>query len=285
MDLATRTALAMPKEKLGQGSSIGLRVVATADQVIQAFADALFSEYRAAKQAGRDKVVFIVPVGPVGQYDRFAKRCNDERQSLADLVIINMDEYLTPDGKALIPTDDPLSFRRHMQDHFYGLIEPTLSPPASQCVWPDPKEPAAIGRMIEGLGGVDVCFAGVGINGHIAFNDPPEPGESIQLEDFARLSTRVVKLSRETRLINAINACRGNVDRLPPLAVTVGMREILASRKLRLYMRRDYQAAILRRMLHGPVSAAVPASLVQRHQDAEVTAASYVTDVPEPTLS
>jgi glucosamine-6-phosphate deaminase len=45
-------------------------------------------------------VVFIVPVGPVGQFDLWAERCNRERVSLRDLVVINMDEYLEADGRA-----------------------------------------------------------------------------------------------------------------------------------------------------------------------------------------
>ena len=285
MDAATRSALAVPKDRLGQGSAIALRVVEDANAVIQAFADDLLQEYRAAKAAGRDKVVFILPVGPVGQYDRFARACNDQRQSLKDLVLINMDEYLTADGRALLGMEDPLSFRRHMQDHFYGLLDPSLAPPKSQSVWPDPQDLDAVPRAIERFGGVDVCFAGVGVTGHVAFNDPPEPGEAANVEAFARLPTRVVRLSRETRLINAINACRGTVERLPPLAVTVGMREILGSRKIRLYMRREYQAAVLRLMLHGPVTAAMPASLIQRHKDARATVARYVTEIPEPELS
>jgi glucosamine-6-phosphate deaminase len=284
MDRLTRAALQVPADRLGAGSPIGLTVVADAGRVIQAFADALLAEYRGAKAAGRDTVVFIVPVGPVGQYDRFARACNAERQSLKDLVIINMDEYLTRDGKALVPTEDPVSFRRHMQDHFYGLLDPDLAPAAEHCIWPDPQDPDAVGRAIERHGGVDVCFAGVGVTGHVAFNDPPEPGQPMSLEDFARLPTRVVRLSRETRLINAINACRGNVERLPPLAVTVGMHEILAARKVRLFMRRDYQAAVLRLMLHGPVTPQVPASLLQRHPDAHATVAGFVTLLPEPDL-
>ena len=132
--------------------------------------------------------------------------------------------------------------------------------------------------------GCDVCFGGIGITGHVAFNDPPEPGEAMSLEAFKELPTRVVRLSRETRLINSITTSRGNIDRIPEFAVTVGMREILESRKVRIYMNRTWQAAIVRKILHGPVTPSVPASLLQEHPDVRFTIAAYVAELPEPQL-
>jgi glucosamine-6-phosphate deaminase len=276
--------LAIAKTDLGRGSSIPLEVLADDDAIIARFADDLLLEYKVAKEAGREKVVFIVPVGPVGQFDLVAKRCNREKINLEDLVVINMDEYLTPDGRDFVPLTDPLSFRRHMQDHFYDLLDPLLAPPPSQRLFPDPNDIGAIPKAIERYGGCDCCFGGVGITGHVAFNDPPEPGESVSLDEFRALPTRVVQLSRETRLINSVTAARGNVDRIPKYAVTVGMKEILESRKVRIYMNRQWQSAMVRKILHGPVTAAVPASLLQGHRDVRFVIADYVGELPEPEL-
>ncbi len=276
--------LTIPKADLGRGARIPLTVLRDNVEVIARFAHDLLAEYQAALAAGRPQAVFIVPVGPVGQYDLLAHRCNAERISLRRLVLINMDEYLTADGLDWIPADDPLAFRRHMDEHFYARLHPNLAPPPEQRVWPDPRDLDGVARAITGGGGVDVCFGGVGITGHVAFNDPPEPGEDVSLDEFRRLATRIVRLSRETLLINAVTAARGNLDRIPRLAVTVGMTEILASRKVRLYMNREWQAAIVRKLLHGPVTPAVPASLLQEHPDAHVTIAEHVAEVPEPAL-
>ncbi|HUF91778.1 MAG TPA: glucosamine-6-phosphate isomerase [Candidatus Limnocylindria bacterium] len=276
--------LTVSKADLGQGSPIGLTVVPGHAEVVARFADDLFAEYHATLAAGRPHAVFIVPVGPVGQYDLLAERCNAERVSLRRLVLINMDEYLTPDGLDWIGAADPLAFRRHMEAHFYGRLHPDLVPPPGQRVWPDPRDLDGVARAIARFGGVDVCFGGVGVTGHVAFNEPPEPGEPASVEDFKRLGTRVVRLSRETMLINAITAARGNVDRIPRLAVTVGMKEILASRKVRLYMNREWQTAVVRKMLHGPITAAVPVSLVQEHPDAHATIAAHVAEPSEPPL-
>jgi glucosamine-6-phosphate deaminase len=118
----------------------------------------------------------------------------------------------------------------------------------------------------------------------VAFNDPPEPGEKITLEEFRNLPTRVVRLSRETRLINSVTACRGNIDRIPELAVTVGMKEILESRKVRIYLNRLWQSAIVRKILYGPVTLAVPGSLLQNHPEVRFVLTDYVAELPEPEL-
>jgi glucosamine-6-phosphate deaminase len=276
--------LKVPKSSLGKGSRIPLEALPDNDALIRRFADDLLSEYSSAKHRGRDKVVFIVPVGPVGQYDLWAERCNRQRISLGDLVLINMDEYLTPDCRDFISQSDPLSFRRHMADHFYARLDPELAPPLDQRVFPHPRDHSAVPRMIERFGGCDVCFGGVGITGHVAFNDPPEPSEQLSLEQFGALPTRVVRLSRETRLINAVTTCRGNIDRVPEYAVTVGMKEILTSQKVRLYLNRPWQSAIVRKILHGPIMPDVPASLLQNHRDVRLVVAEYVAELPEPQL-
>lgn len=276
--------LTVPKNALGKGSPIPLKILPDDPSVVRHFAHDILTEYKAAKEAGRKKVVFILPVGPVGQFDLVAEICNKQRINLHDLVIINMDEYLTPDGSGYIPTSDPLSFHRHMDDHFYKKLDPELCPPPHQRVFPSPSDPEMVPRLIKDSGGCDVCFGGIGITGHVAFNDPPEPGENISLESFANLSTRVVRLSRESLLINSVTTCRGNVDRIPKLAVTVGMKEILESRKVRIYMNRFWQSAIIRKILHGPITPDVPASLLQKHQDVHFVIADYVAELPEPEL-
>ena len=276
--------LAIAKMDVGRGSPIGFEVLPDDKARIQHFAETLMHEYRSAKEAGREKVVFILPVGPIGQFEVWADQCNAQGVSLADLVVVNMDEYLVPDSTRFIAKSDTLSFRAHMDRALYARLDPALRPPESARHFPEPARPEATGELIDALGGVDVCFGGVGITGHLAFNDPPEQGDDMGVEEFAALPTRIVRLSRETRTVNAITAARGNIDRIPEFAITVGMKEILQSRKVRIYMNRHWQCAIVRKLLHGSVTAAVPASLLQRHPDARVAAVDLVTDLPEPTL-
>ena len=277
----TQDPLAVPAEALGQGTGIALTVVPDATALTRAFADALVAEFQAAKSAGRARVLFIVPVGPVGQFGLLAERCNAERLSLADLTLLGMDEYLTPEGD-WIAEDDPRSFRGHVQRHLLARIDAALAP---RVVFPHPARLAEPAAVIAAHGGVDVCFGGVGIAGHVAFNEPPEPGETMRAEDFAALPTRIIRLARETRTINAVTVAGGAIELVPERAISLGMREILGARKIRLFLNRPWQRGIIRRLLHGPVTAAVPASLVQRHPDVALVVTEEVTRSPLPVLA
>src|SRR5262249_54594788 len=132
------------------------------------------------------QATLIVPVGPVDQFPVLARLINERRTDCRAVTIINMDEYLSSDDH-WIPLDHPLSFRGFMNPRFYDALDPQLAPRPENRVFPDPRDPAALVRLIAERGGVDVCFGGIGINGHIAFNEPPEPGEHVSLEDFAAL--------------------------------------------------------------------------------------------------
>jgi glucosamine-6-phosphate deaminase len=187
-----------------------------------------------------------------------------------------MDEYLT-DEDAWLPVDHPLSFRGYLQRTFYDLLDPALVPPPEQRVFPDPRDVSAVPRLIAARGGVDACYGGIGITGHIAFNEPPE--EPMTIAAFAALPTRVLTLTRETRTINSVTV-GGEISIIPRRAVTVGMKEILGARRLRLYCNRPWQSAVARRVLHGPITPTCPASLMRTHPDAVLTVADYVAAPP-----
>ncbi len=278
MDVTT-----IPAEKLGEGSPIRVEVLETDQDLYHDMARTMLNQVRANDALGKP-TVFILPVGPVGQYRRMARICNLERISLRNLVAFNMDEYLTDDGEWL-PIDHPLSFRGHMQRSFLDLMDPELAPSPDNIVFPDPHDPEAVARRIAELGGVDICYGGIGITGHIAFNEPPEPGIEMTPEQFADLPTRVLELSRETRTINSVTVADGNIPLIPRLAITIGMREILAAREIRLYANRPWQRAVVRRVLHGEVTAKLPCSLVQRHPNASLTMTEFVAQPPRRRLA
>ena len=102
----------------------------------------------------------------------------------------------------------------------------------------------------------------------------------MSVEQFAALPTRCLSLTRETRTINA-NTVGGEISIIPHRAITVGMRECLAARKMRFYCNRPWQSAVVRRVLHAPVTAACPASLLRTHCDAEIAVADYVAALPD----
>ena len=265
-------------EDLGRGQPVRVRVVADAAVLAADMAEAMAAEIRTAIQQRRGATL-IVPVGPVDQYPLLVEHINAEGLSCRDVTFVNMDEYLNDDG-AWLAESHPLSFRAYMAREFYSRLDPALAPPPEHRVFPDPLDPPAIGRLIARRGGVDACFGGIGINGHIAFNEPPEPGQTMTAEEFAALRTSELKLARETRTINSVTV-GGELSIVPRRAITVGMQEILASRRLRFYGNRPWQRAVVRRALHGPIEPACPASFLRRHPDAELTITADVAQRPE----
>jgi glucosamine-6-phosphate deaminase len=279
--LQRSTYLNIPRAELGRNQPVKVRVKGGSRSLARDLARAMLGEIREGERNGRGATL-IVPVGPVDQFPILARMINSKRLSCRNTVFINMDEYLT-NADRWIDCDDILSFRGYMKRAFYDLLDPALAPPARHRVFPDPRDPAAIGELIASRGGVDACFGGIGINGHLAFNEPPEPGEGMTVARLAALPTRVLTLSRETRTINAVTA-GGEVRRIPMRAITVGMREILAARRVRIYCNRPWQSGVIRRALHGPLTADCPASLLRTHSDATITIADYVAELPDTQL-
>ncbi len=208
-----------------------------------------------------------------------SRQINGRRIDCRDVLVINMDEYLTDDDQ-WVDKEHPLSFRGYMDRKFYDLIDEDLAPKEANRVFPHPDRCDEIQSLIDERGGLDACFGGIGINGHIAFNEPPESDEPISDEAFATLPTRSLNLTRETRTINSVTV-GGEIAIIPRRALTVGMAEILTAKKLRFYCNRPWQRAVARRVLHGPITAACPASFLRTHANAKLTVADYVAEPPE----
>lgn len=272
----------IPAERLGEGSSIKLEILESEDDLYNDFARVMANTVRANNATGR-VTAFIAPVGPVGQYRRFARLCNLEGIDCQNLVCFNMDEYLD-DNDEWLPLDHPMSFRAFMDRELYSRLDEDKRIPPENIIFPDPHHPEAVQTKIDEVGGIEIAFGGIGINGHIAFNEPPEPDEEVDPEVFKNLPTRVLSLTRETRLINSVTCARGNVDIIPRRAVTIGMKEILGARQIHFYLNRVWQSAIVRKAIHGPVTPRVPASFFQEHPDCILTLAAYVAELPAPQL-
>lgn len=268
----------IPPEKLGEGSNIRLSVCEhEVDMYWRVAIEVL--EVIAENNRKGEPTVMIVPYGPVGPYARLAELVNKYRISLKNCVFINMDEYLKEDG-TYIDYDHPLSFRGGMDRMFYSLVDEELNVLPENRIFPDPQNTGRVMEIIDQYGKLDMVFGGVGINGHYAFNEPPEAGENVTPEQFAERPTRALKIARETRTINAFMNTGANIEAIPADCVTVGMKEILRAKKVRMCMPRDWNAAALRKILHGPITASVPCTLFQNHPDAMIYAARVATACP-----
>ena len=235
-------------QELGQGAKLPILKLGDSGEVFYEMALEMVSAIRANNAAGKH-TVFICPVGPVGQYPIFVRLVNREKLSLRNCWFINMDEYLTDDGQ-WIDQNDPLSFRGFMARNVYGKIDPELLMPEEQRVFPDPSD----------LGRIPALTA--------LFQSLIEPQPELTPEQFAQLPTRVLDIHPETRATNCVGDLGGALEDMPHKCVTIGMKEILGARKLRLGVFRDWHRAVCRRAAYGEVTAAFPATLAQKHPDA-----------------
>lgn len=275
--------LKIPPNKLGKGTGISFRIVENEEELYLDFARKMANEIEKNNRAKR-KTNFILPVGPIGQYKVFVDIIKREKLDLSHLTLFFMDEYLA-EGDRYIDINHPLSFRGFVKRSLLDVLDGGFGFRPDRVYFPDPRDPKKYSELIEESGEMDISFAGVGINGHIAFNEPPEPGDVVSSDEFTDLTTRIVTLSVETRTINSVTAAGGEIEIIPRRAVTIGIREIMGAKKIVIYMNRPWQKAAVRRILHGEITPRFPASLIKCHRDVSVTITREVSELPLPTLA
>lgn len=213
-----------------------------------------------------EKTVMIVPVGPTQHYPILADMVNRLGVSLKNVHFFNMDEYMW-DSETVIAKDHVLSFEGRMYREFYDLVDKDLVMPESQRHFPRPGKEAEYDKLIEELGGIDLCLGGLGINGHVAFNEALEQDDTMSADEFAALGTRVLPISRETKTINAYGYQRGDLRGMPEWCITIGMKQIINARKIYIAINRPWQNGPLKHALYAPEQGQLPASLLRRNKN------------------
>lgn len=171
---------------------------------------------------------------------------------------VNLDEYVG------LPAADPRSFRAFMHQHLaqpLGLDPARLLLPDGAAADPQ-AEASRYGARVAALGGIGLQLLGLGLNGHVGFNEPPCGPDS---------RCRALDLSAATRAQNA-EAFGGDPAAVPAEAITLGLAEILAAERILLVVTGARKAAILQRLLQEPPSQALPASWLQQHPAVSVIA-------------
>ena len=123
------------------------------------------------------------------------------------------------------------------------------------------KACADYNEIIRSVGGIDIQLLGIGGNGHIGFN---EPGEAFEKE------THCVDLTESTIKANA--RFFESMEEVPKQAYTMGIKNIMAAKKILLVATGTSKADALYKSLYGPITPNVPASILQLHQDVNVVA-------------
>jgi len=260
----------MPVEELASRARLKFRLFPDIPALLDHLARSIVELIRANNEQGAPTRL-ILPVGPVAQYPLLVEFTNRERISWKNAYMFQMDEFLDWQGRP-VPLTHPLSFEGYLRANLIGRIEEDLRPAPGQLFSPHPFRIDEISEKMQQAGGIDACYGGIGYHGHVAFNEPPNTRwRRISEEELRESKTRVVALGSDSIVVQSISSAGGNAAAIPPLAVTLGMKDILASRRIRLYCAAgERHRAIFRIAVAGEVSTDYPVTLVQGHPDAIV---------------
>ena len=221
--------------------------------------------------AGRDTRV-IVPCGPSAWYAPWTEAVNARRVSLARVSVFHMDECLDGQGRPL-PRNHPYNFRTFMERHFYGGIAPELGVPEAQRHWLLPATAEKV-RTALAEEPIDLTLGGWGQDGHVAYNQARRPPfDARTLDELAGSTIRVQENNADTVLALAQRTFGTAYQFVPPMSITLGMRECLSARQVRLFSDTGaWKQTALRVALFSPPTPEYPITLLQRHADALLTA-------------
>lgn len=192
---------------------------------------------------------------PLGTYKQLINWYNKGDIDFSGVTSVNLDEYVGLDGSS------DQSYRYFMNKNFFEHInidiKNTFVP--NGCAEDLEKEGLEYDKHIEELGGIDLQLLGIGLDGHIGFNEP---------DRYFVKSTHVVDLHEST--IKANSRFFANEDEVPKQAITMGMVSIMQAKKILLIASGKAKYDILKKAFYGPITPEIPASILQLHPDITV---------------
>jgi len=272
--------LSIPAKDLKKYSKTGVEILPTKQSIFDHFARTIADEIKENNEKGNPTRI-ILPVGPVEEYPILVDITNKEKISWKNVHTFNMDEYLDWQGRP-VPLDSPFSFEGYMRNNLFSKIDADLRIPEENIHFPSPFKIDELSEAIDAVGGIDTCYGSIGYHGHVAFNEPHYSRWFEITEDQYRNSlTRVLSIAPDTVVINSIRGSGGNPSIIPPMAVTIGMKDILASKRIRLYCFDSvFQPTIFRIALMGDVSVKYPATFMQENSDCIIYADKDTAEPP-----
>lgn len=216
------------------------------------------SKYAANIIAGQinlkpDAVLGLATGGsPVGTYARLVELFQNNDVDFSQVTSVNLDEYRGLSGS------DRESYWSFMQEHLFrhvNIRKENIHIPSGENLNSD-EVCREYDEMISKIGRIDLQLLGIGLDGHIGFN---EPGESFEL------NTHCVNLTEST--LEANKRFFGSREQVPGQAYTMGIRPIMQARKVLMLASGRNKADILKEAFTGHVTPRIPASVLQLHPD------------------
>ena len=191
---------------------------------------------------------------PVGTYKQLIEWYKNGDLDFSGVTSINLDEYAGLDG-----TNDQ-SYRYFMNDNLFDHvnIDKNNTYVPNGVAEDLKKECAEYDARIKEKG-IDIQLLGIGLDGHIGFNEP---------DSCFTKETHVVTLDESTIVANA--RFFESIDDVPKTAVTMGMGGIMSAKKVLLVANGQNKKEILNKAFFGPITPEVPASILQLHPDVTV---------------
>ncbi|MDD6479254.1 MAG: glucosamine-6-phosphate deaminase [Oscillospiraceae bacterium] len=192
---------------------------------------------------------------PIGTYKRLIEDYNNGKIDFSTVKSINLDEYVGLDG------NHDQSYRYFMNNNLFNHvnIDKANTYVPNGCATDYDKECAEYDKRVQDFGGIDLQLLGIGIDGHIGFNEP----DSIFTKE-----THVVDLHPST--IDANARFFEDKSLVPKKAVTMGMLSIMQAKKVLLVANGANKKDILEKAFFGPINPQIPASILQLHPDVTV---------------
>jgi glucosamine-6-phosphate deaminase len=214
----------------------------------------------------------IIPCGPICWYKPFADIVNQEHISLKNLIVFHMDECLDWQGHSL-PQKHPYNFRGFMEKHFYEPVMSDLAVLPENRNWLNATNIQKIKEKIE-MAPIDITYGGWGQDGHIAYNQARRhPFSHITLDELGNSTVRIQENNLDTIIALAHRTFGSAYQFVPPMSVTLGVKECLSAKKVRLFSDTgSWKQTALRVALFGPLTPEYPITLCQEHPDAIITA-------------
>ena len=194
---------------------------------------------------------------PVGTYEKLIDWCNKGDIDFSGVKTVNLAEYVG------LSKDNPCSYYYFMYENLFKHININLE----NTNIPNGMEPDVLTEckrydsLLASMGQVDLQLLGLGFNGHIGFNEPC---------DIYRKSTFCVELAPST--IEANSRFFQSYEEIPRYAYTMGIGSIMSAKKILLVVHGEGKADILKEAIEGPITPAVPASVLQLHNDVTIVA-------------
>ena len=273
--------LKISSEELHKHTGIPIKILPDMESFYEHLARSMADLIVANNKEDR-RTAMILPVGPTRQYPLFAEIVNKEDIDCRNLYTFNMDEYLDWQGRP-IPESHPMNFKTCMKKMFWSLIDEKLRLSADHMFFPHPQRTEEMDEAFDKYGPVDICYAGVGYHGHVAFNEGiVSRWYKIPEKEFLNARTHIVTIADDTFVINSVREAGGNCEIIPPFAVTIGMKDIMASKHIEgVFYCGEWQRTVFRRTLFQEPTIEYPGTLLKRHSSFSISIDAHTAASPE----